>query len=223
MIYRNDTDFPDGRLMQILHYVDPADFLESDGEIFIKKKTGCRCGTFALGEKLRTPKVIAMVSQKPNSFPRFRRYYRQANVRLYWDRYDGDKDQWDKSWSSSFKFDLIKNLKPNGLTTLLLKGRTGGKGINSPRGYLNDFVLSVEEELVHSLAHEFRHMQQWYYPSEKRSWGSKGRLSERDADAYAIKKTRAWRGLHNPKDAMQIGRLNWQLIENDVFTAATRL
>jgi hypothetical protein len=222
MIYRNETSFPDERLMQIFHIVAPADYLELDGEIFIKKKTGWRSGTFnTLGGKGRTPKITAMVSQEPNSFPHFRRYYQKAHVRLYWDRYDEDKNQLDKGWSSFFKFNLTKHLKPNGLTSLLLQGSNGGKGISSSRGYLNNLVLSVEEALVHSLAHEFRHMWQWYYPSEKRSWGSKGRFSERDADAYAIRKVREWRRSRNPKDAMQVCRLNWKLIENDSFTAAT--
>jgi hypothetical protein len=222
MIYVNDTDFPDERLMQILHFVDPANFLELDGEIIIKKKTGWRNGTFEFGGNLRFPKITVRVSQEPNSFPCFRRYYRKANVRLYWDKYDKDKNRWDKGWSTCFRFNLIRPLNPNGITSLLLQGRNGGKGINSPRGYLNYLVLSVEEELIHSLAHEFRHMHQWYYASVKRSWGSRGRFSERDADAYAIRKVREWRRSHNPKDMMQIGRLNWQLIEHDNFTGATR-
>ncbi|MGH9977081.1 MAG: hypothetical protein ACRD8Z_14775 [Nitrososphaeraceae archaeon] len=48
---------------------------------------------------------------------------------------------------------------------------------------------------------------------------SRGKFSDRDADAYAIRKVREWR--HDPRDAMQIGRLNWQLIANDSFTVAS--
>jgi hypothetical protein len=80
--------------------------------------------------------------------------------------------------------------------------------------------LSREEALVHNLAHEFRHFWQKNHIGKRgKVWGArKGASSERDADAYAIRKQRECRALHDPQDAMQIGILNWDLIEKDVMT-----
>jgi hypothetical protein len=63
---------------------------------------------------------------------------------------------------------------------------------HSKPGYINTLVLSREEALVHLIAHELRHLWQSKHKGH-RVWGSKGKFSERDADAYAIKMTRKWR------------------------------
>jgi len=62
-------------------------------------------------------------------------------------------------------------------------------------GYLDSLVLSREECLIDLMAHELRHLWQ---KSHKRGrvWGSRGKYSDRDADAYAIRKVRQWRRLH---------------------------
>ena len=62
----------------------------------------------------------------------------------------------------------------------------------SGKGYIQSLVLSREEALVHVMAHELRHLWQKRY-SRGMVWGSRGRYSERDADAYAIHKVREWR------------------------------
>lgn len=60
--------------------------------------------------------------------------------------------------------------------------------------YLPQLLLSREEALVSAIAHEYRHIwQQNHCLKKDRVWGSKGRSSELDADAYAIRMTRAWR------------------------------
>lgn len=60
--------------------------------------------------------------------------------------------------------------------------------------YLPQLLLSREEALVSVIAHEYRHIWQRNHNLKKdRVWGSKGKSSERDCDAYAIKMTRAWR------------------------------
>lgn len=60
-------------------------------------------------------------------------------------------------------------------------------------GYLPSVQFSVEEVLVHLLAHELRHLWQARVPRGHRVWGARGKFSERDADAYAIRMVRAWR------------------------------
>ena len=60
-------------------------------------------------------------------------------------------------------------------------------------GYLPWRVFSYEELLVHIMAHELRHHWQTLVPRGWRVWGARGRYSERDADAYAIRMVRAWR------------------------------
>jgi hypothetical protein len=101
----------------------------------------------------------------------------------------------------------------------ILKPKNGNTG-----GYIDHLMLSKEEALVHVLAHEFRHFWQRNHQGKRgKIWGARGVYSDRDADAYAIKKTRAWRTMRSPYDAIQIGKVDWQLIENDSFTAAKLL
>lgn len=61
------------------------------------------------------------------------------------------------------------------------------------RGYLRSVQFSPVEDMVHLLAHELRHLWQAKVPRGRRVWGARGKFSERDADAYAIRKTREWR------------------------------
>jgi hypothetical protein len=59
-------------------------------------------------------------------------------------------------------------------------------------GYIDHLLLSREETIVHVIAHELRHMWQKNHKKGK-VWRANGRYSDRDADAYAIRKTREWR------------------------------
>ena len=59
--------------------------------------------------------------------------------------------------------------------------------------YLGISVYTKEEELVHVLAHEWRHVWQRIVPRGWRVWGSKGQFSERDADAYGLQILRQYR------------------------------
>lgn len=56
-------------------------------------------------------------------------------------------------------------------------------------------VLSLDEceAVLHVLAHELRHLWQAKHAKGWRVWGAKGQFSERDADAYALRKVRQWR------------------------------
>jgi hypothetical protein len=62
----------------------------------------------------------------------------------------------------------------------------------SARGYLSSYMLDRMECLVHVLSHEIRHIWQGGH-RRGRVWGARGRYSDRDADAFAIRKVRSWR------------------------------
>ena len=66
------------------------------------------------------------------------------------------------------------------------------------RGYLASAEYAQEEAIVHLVAHELRHLWQANVPKGQRIWGARGRFSERDADAYAIRKVRHWRRRGSP-------------------------
>jgi len=59
--------------------------------------------------------------------------------------------------------------------------------------YIPFIVMSREENVLYILAHELRHLWQSKIKKGWRVWGSRGQFSERDADAYAIRKVREWR------------------------------
>jgi hypothetical protein len=65
----------------------------------------------------------------------------------------------------------------------------------STGGYIDHFLLSREEAVVHVVAHELRHLWQAKIKRGYRVWRAKGQFSDTDADAYAIRKTREWRRL----------------------------
>jgi hypothetical protein len=62
-------------------------------------------------------------------------------------------------------------------------------------GYLDHFLLSREEAVVHVVAHELRHLWQAKIKRGYRVWRARGQFSDTDADAFAIRKTREWRRL----------------------------
>jgi hypothetical protein len=65
--------------------------------------------------------------------------------------------------------------------------------IQAPRGgYLGHAWGSRLEAFIWVLAHELRHLWQANH-SRGKVWGSRGRYSERDADAYALRMVRAYR------------------------------
>jgi len=75
------------------------------------------------------------------------------------------------------------------------------------RGYIDHILLSRDEALVHVLAHELKHLWQKKIPKGYRVWGARGQYSDRDADAYAIRKVREWRRqsmIHKTTDAMRL-------------------
>ena len=66
------------------------------------------------------------------------------------------------------------------------------------QGYLTELYLDPMECLIAYLAHEFRHAWQEEHKGKKRGWVWGARrtgFSDRDADAYAIKKVKEYRRL----------------------------
>jgi hypothetical protein len=61
------------------------------------------------------------------------------------------------------------------------------------KGYIGFTLYTLKEVAVFIIAHELRHLWQAKVKRGWRVWGSKGRFSERDADAYAIHKVREYR------------------------------
>lgn len=64
------------------------------------------------------------------------------------------------------------------------------------RGYIPYLAFDQEERIVQVIAHELRHLWQSKVKKGYRVWGARGRFSERDADAYGIRKVREWRQKH---------------------------
>ena len=60
-------------------------------------------------------------------------------------------------------------------------------------GYLPQPAMTREEGVLLVLAHELRHLWQAKVRRGRRVWGARGVLSERDADAYALRALRHWR------------------------------
>ena len=60
------------------------------------------------------------------------------------------------------------------------------------KGYLPHVWGSRMEVLVHLIAHELRHLWQAKH-SHGKVWGARGKFSERDADAYALRMLRKFR------------------------------
>jgi len=69
------------------------------------------------------------------------------------------------------------------------------KGYDGSRPWLGDrlYLADRTEALVYIAAHELRHLWQKKVPRGRRVWGARGQFSERDADAYALARLRAWR------------------------------
>lgn len=81
----------------------------------------------------------------------------------------------------------------------------------SGEGYINCLLLDRMEALVLMLSHEFRHL--WQKENEGRSrrgkvWGARGTFSERDADAFAIRKVREYRRHHQQQQNHDFGHMH---------------
>lgn len=66
------------------------------------------------------------------------------------------------------------------------------------RGYLRVVTYTRMETLLYLLAHELRHLWQAKVKKGWRIWGARGQYSERDCDAYAVRRLRHWRRAGSP-------------------------
>jgi hypothetical protein len=227
---KNYTSFSDDKIREVIQFVKPNNLPTSNFDVRVTNTRNKYCGVFyegggyakkGVGSDPNRPLIIARVSAEEKDFPLIEDHSPRRRVDLYYEKYDENKGIW-KTWHSSRHLAISKAYTARRSKENRAKGkpcewkkRTGG--------YIDSLTLSREEALVHVLAHEFRHFWQTNHPGKRgKVWRARGKSSEKDSDAYAIKKHRMWRKIHNPKDAMQIDTLNWQLIENDSFTAVTR-
>jgi hypothetical protein len=206
--------------MEIIKFVKPNGLLTSNFDVKITNSTGLFCGKFypcggiakiksAMGTNGR-PLIITRVTKNENRYPHFIRYSRKRVVTLTRKEYCERKGEW-KGWRQSKPIakctvEKIGDSCSDWKITIYKKSSTGG--------YIDHLILSREEALVHVLAHEFRHLWQVNHPKKRgKVWGARGLYSDRDADYYAIHKTRAWRRLHSqPKE------VNWNLVEGATST-----
>ena len=226
MRVKNYTNLSKDRIREIIEFVKPNGLFTSNFDVKITNSNHLYCGKFyryggygrsnsAMGAKGR-PLIIARITKNENGYPYFTENKPTRVVKLYYDNFNERKGQWEEGWHCSTHIAKCTVIKNNSTGSLkndywdnwhIIKPKNGNTG-----GYLEYLTLSREEALVHLLAHEFRHFWQKNHLGKRgKVWGARGKDSERDCDAYAIRKQRAWRKMHNPVDAMQIGRLNWQL------------
>jgi hypothetical protein len=99
-------------------------------------------------------------------------------------------------------FVVVRIAKTDALARTIMRGGNG---------YLPSTWGNRIEALLFVLAHELRHMWQATHTRGK-VWGSRGRYSERDADAYALRMLRAYRrGELGPLSAGPHARLTGRL------------
>ena len=85
------------------------------------------------------------------------------------------------------------------------------KNLNYYNGYLDFLLLNHYETLIHVLAHELRHCWQEQNRKNRSNWiyNSYGKFSNKDADSFAIRKTREFR--------RKTQTLNNELILNNII------
>jgi hypothetical protein len=241
MRLENYTNIPESKIRTIIKFVEPSKLITSRFDVYIidAARNDHYSGHFryrnecidssndnSLNHLLRMEsgdrqQILARISMEENKFPYFRELTVRKKLTLHWDEYDEKTAKW-RPWHAYYYYTKIPS--NNRLFNILTGFRFISKNVKrnkgyfrNPKGYIDHLVLSREEGLVYVLAHEFRHFWQWSHRGKRgKIWNARGKFSERDADAYAIKKVRAWRALYSPQDALQIRKFNWDLIEKDV-------
>lgn len=128
------------------------------------------------------PHVIVRVTKNENEFPHMQKYIRTTKrIKEKYQKYNEKKETYETWTKTTYeKLPLDKQT------------RFGG--------HIGSLILTREEAFVHILAHELRHLWQTNHRGKRgKVWGARGLLSDRDADAYAIRKMREWRRLNAPK------------------------
>lgn len=193
----NTTDIPDEEVREKIKFVIPNGVLTSKYTIRLNNSSNGTNGYFLrsnLNICIRLSKKGYPYPQRRNYDPEIRRPKRR--ITFLFQKFSERRQVW-QWWYHKKYYESIKDTP---------KAFSSG-------GYITSIILSREESLVHTLAHELRHYWQLNHLGKRgKVWGARGKFSERDADAYAIRKTREWRRLHS-----QPLTINWKLIEGDCF------
>lgn len=192
VILKNTTDIPDQKIWKIIEFTRPAGVRSEFSVRVTNSNKNIFCGKFYRTVHTRTKseglKVIVRVTKDENKFPFYSDNTPQRPVRLYFERLGKRTGKYQTWYAKRYIPDLKK------------RKNTGG--------YINCLLLSREEAVILVMAHELRHL--WQMDHRRRRgikegeggegvgvWGSRGQYSNRDADAYAIRKVREWRKNHN--------------------------
>lgn len=234
MRVKNYTNIPDERVRQIINSTRPNHLPTSNFDVKITNSSKRYSGVFyeeggyakkGIGSDPNRPLVVVRVTPDENRFPHFADYRPTRRIELHYEKHSEDKAMWEE-WYSRKHVGISKAY----IERRNRENKERGKHYDwtkSTGGYINHMLLSREEALVHILAHELRHLWQKNHPRKRgRVWGARGQYSDRDADAYAIRKTRNGEGhvpltsipnIQTSKDKMEMTDCHkWSfLLEND--------
>ena len=193
IILKNTTDIPDQKIWEIIEFTRPAGVRSEFSIRVTNSNKNIFCGKFYRTVNTRTKsealKVVVRVTKDENKFPFYSDNTPQRPVRLYFER-QGKRTGKYQTWYAKRYIPDLKKRKNTG-------------------GYINCLLLSREEAVILVMAHELRHLWQMDHRRRRRItegrrgeegagvWGSRGQYSNRDADAYGIRKVREWRKNHN--------------------------
>ena len=164
MRIKNYTDISDDKIRQIIQFVRPNGISNFDVRISNSQKHIFRGRAYIEGSTYHDTANPFIVI----------RVTKDENAFPYFVRYKSYTRTKFKLNQQSGKFELVSYNTGTG-------------------GYIDHILLSREEAVVHVVAHELRHLWQSKVKRGYRVWGARGEFSDRDADAFAIGKTREFR------------------------------
>jgi hypothetical protein len=164
MLLKNHTNIPDEKIREIIRFVTPNRVTGFDVRIGNSKNEIFRGRAYPQGSPYHNTANPFIVVKLT----------KDETVFPYFVRYKSHTRTRVKLNPQSGKFEVVSYNTGTG-------------------GYIDHLLLSREEVIVHVIAHELRHL--WHAKVKKgyRVWGARGQFSDKDADAYAIRKTREWR------------------------------
>jgi hypothetical protein len=186
-IIQNTTDIPDDTIRYIFQFVDP---------LYESKIYGIM--------KMPLKNLVVRILYESESDNEFKddKYDGSYIPGIYWKNGDG---------LTIIEKPIISIILPDRNTSFPLYCNSDTK-----KGYLAILYLSIEEQLVHLIAHELRHHWQYFTGFSNRktvkikmmmsSSSSKDKAKEvelkedKDADTYAIRQVRLWRKCYPQKD-----------------------
>jgi hypothetical protein len=182
---QNTTNVSDAKLREMIAFVKPNNLPTSTFDIRVTTASSEYCGCaytdgYYNGNR---PHIIVRVTKNENEFPRMVTYGKtHRRIKNRYQKFNEKKGIFE-TWIHTH-YEKLPTHKQT---------RIGG--------YIDHLTLSREEAFIHILAHELRHLWQKNHRTKRgKVWGARGRFSDRDADAYAIRKQREWRRLHTPKE-----------------------